>query len=87
MKTKDSELNPNHPITAAMSDQWHKVVALMMYSRGEREVVIPLADIARFADDKDVAVVIHDTGHSLVLRLVDMVEAERLAREAGGLVH
>lgn len=47
--TQNSELNPNHPVTMAVSDQWHKIVALLMYQRGETEVEIPVETIARFA--------------------------------------
>jgi hypothetical protein len=80
------ELNPNHPVTMAAHDHWHKIVALLMMQRGETEVEIPLAEIERHIGGEQKAVVIHDTGHSLILRLVTMAEAEKLAREAGGLL-
>ena len=83
------ELNPNHPVTIAAHDHWHKIVALLMVRFNETEIEIPLSEIMQFATDdpaKMKAVVLQDTGHSLVLRLVDMKEAEKLAREAGGLL-
>jgi hypothetical protein len=89
MKTKVSELNPNHPVTAAVSDHWHKIVALMMMQQGVEEVEISLAEIREMIPDdpaKMKAVIIRDTGQSIIIRLVPMSEAEKLAREAGGLL-
>lgn len=83
------ELNPNHPVTVSAHDHWHQIVALIMIQLDETEIEIPLSLIQQIAIDdpaKMKAVVLQDTGHSLILRLVSMEEAEKLAREAGGLV-
>lgn len=32
-----SEINPNHPVTQEMREQWHKIVALMMVHFGIKE--------------------------------------------------
>jgi hypothetical protein len=88
LKTKDSALNPNHPVTAAMEEQWHKIVALMMFQAGETEIEIPVATIERFAREKEgCAVAIRPSDTGLRLSLVDAAEAARLAREEGGLPH
>lgn len=84
-----SELNPNHPVTMAAHDNWHKIVALLMIHFNESEIEIPLSEIEKLISNdpsKMKAVVLHDTGHSLMLRLVSMSEAEKLAKEAGGLL-
>jgi hypothetical protein len=79
------ELNPNHPVTKGAHDNWHKIVALLMLHFEVSEVEISLQEIEMLASDdptKQLAVVLHDTGKSLVLRLTSMADAERLAREA-----
>lgn len=84
-----SELNPNHPVTMAAHDHWHKIVALLMAHFNVAEVEIPLSEVLKMASDdpaKMKAVVLQDTGESLLLRLISMAEAEKLAKEAGGLL-
>lgn len=83
------ELNPNHPVTMAAHDHWHKIVALLMMMREETEVEIPVSEIQKHLTDDPAemkVVVLQDTGRSLVLRLVTLEEGQRLAREAGGLI-
>jgi hypothetical protein len=83
------ELNPNHPVTMAAHDHWHKIVALLMAHFGVNEIEIPLSEVMALATDdpaKMKAVLLQDTGHSLMLRIVTMAEAEKLAKEAGGLL-
>lgn len=82
------ELNPNHPITRAAHDQWHKLLALAMFVTNHTEVHIREVDITNFLRKYN-AVVLDTTdekakGH-IVLKLVTLAEAEKLARKAGGL--
>jgi hypothetical protein len=61
----------------------------MMVHFNVTEVEIPLSEVLKLASDSPSemkAVVLQDTGHSLVLRMVSMAEAEKLAKEAGGLL-
>jgi hypothetical protein len=78
--------NPNHPVTKFMEEQWQKIVALLVLKTGDR-AVITLEEIRRMVDrpgGANVTVRISDeTG--IELRIVDDAEAERLAREEGGL--
>ena len=85
--TKGYELNPNHPVTSAMHDQWHKIVALLLHKSGEDETVITVEDIERFgrSDKVNGAVVIKEAQDGLHLRIVAADEAERIARREGGL--
>lgn len=82
-----SELNPNHPVTRALSLEWHKLCAIVMLKAGLAEVEITSADIDRLAEEmgENGAIVADARGGRLVLRFVDQIEAARLARLEGGL--
>jgi hypothetical protein len=77
------ELNPNHPVTQQVSDHWHKVCAILMAKMGVDHVVITPADIMLL--QQDCAITFQELHDGLHLRLVDASQAERIAREAGGL--
>ena len=80
------ELNPNHPMTSTMHDQWHKIVALLMLKLRQKHVEISAADIEKLVKNPS-AVTIQTKGEKLILDLVPMAEAERLAKKEGGLAH
>ncbi len=80
------ELNPGHPVTASLRDQWHKIVLLVMEKLGTTEVVITQQDINRALQDQDRAVLVHDRADGLHVRIITMAEAERLAKAQGGCV-
>ena len=78
------ELNPNHPVTVRMRDQWHKILALVMLKQGLKKVTITPEDI-RDGDGK-LNVAVGEFGNGLeVWLLVDDAEAVELARREGGL--
>jgi len=77
------EMNPNHPATQAMHDQWHKVCAILMAKLGEDHVVITMDDVRQL--DPETSIVFQELGDGIHLRMVGPEEAERLAREHGGL--
>ena len=83
-----SELNPHHPVTQSAHDHWHKIVALLMHKFDLGNVVLTPSDLdsleAKYAGKMPV-VVLHDKRDGLHLSIVDMAEAQRLARLAGGL--
>lgn len=79
------ELNPNHPVTRTMAGQWHKIVALLMAKFGQSHIEISAADIESALAGEMKAVTIRERDNAIVLDLVSMKEAERLAREEGGL--
>ena len=78
-----SELNPNHPVAAAMRTEWHKIAALLLAKTGNGHVVITEADLQLIPPGGGIA--IQELPDGLHLRLVDQVTAQRLARENGGL--
>jgi hypothetical protein len=84
------ELNPNHRVTAALHDQWHVIMAVLLHKHRHdlpRDVVITPDDIVRFqrAYPGHGAVVAHDKKDGLHLRLVQQDEANTLAASEGGL--
>ncbi len=78
------ELNPNHPVTAANREHWHKLCALLMVKQGLTTVEFTMADVARL-HGSDAAIVVDEREGRLRLHMMPMQEAERLAREEGGL--
>ncbi len=82
-----TERNPNHPVTRALHDHWHKLCAIALYTLGAPELEITEDDIAKFsaALGPGASIVADTRGGGLVLRLVNGAEAERLVRKEGGL--
>ena len=81
------ELNPNHPVTAGMRDHWHKIVALLMVKFNQRHLEISPSEIAKIADGSSGAIVVQVIDEKIVLDLVPLDEAKRLAKKEGGLPH
>lgn len=79
------ELNPNHPVTRELREQWHKLCALVMFKFGATEVRITTADMERFLNSGRANITMHPKGEVLTLALVTDAEAARLARKEGGL--
>ena len=81
-----SELNPNHPVTMAMHDNWHKIVAILLARDYNGKTEITQAEIQKWSQKYEGhSVVIKETEGKLKLWLVNQEEGERLIREAGGL--
>jgi hypothetical protein len=81
------EHNPNHPVTRAVHDHWHKIVAILL-SRPpyNGRTVITEEEIERWGKQYEGwSVVIKDSDQKLTLFRVDEKEGKRLAREEGGL--
>lgn len=80
------EVNPNHPVTAGMREHWHKIVGLLLHKLELGEVVITGEDLQAFErDHPDAVVMIHDRRDGIHLKIITNAEAQRLAREQGGL--
>lgn len=82
-----NELNPNHPVTQFARDQWVKIVALLMMMENKTSIQIPRHVIDKaFIKSGNLNVTIQfDDREGILLRLVGNEEAERLAKEEGGL--
>lgn len=78
------ELNPNHPVTTEIREQWYKLCAILMSKFGQTAVEITQADIDQFLTE-NMAIVADARGGRFVLRLMDRKEGESLARKEGGL--
>jgi hypothetical protein len=76
------ELNPNHPVTQAAHDHWHKLAAVLMCKFGLTHVVITVDDLKQLPDDMFITLQeLHDGLH---LTFVDEKTAHELARKHGG---
>ncbi len=81
------ELNPNHPVTNEMREQYHKLLAFAMWKVGMTELVVTSEDLTRFVEDHPggINIAVEPKGQVLKVRIVDDVEGARLARKEGGL--
>jgi hypothetical protein len=79
------ELNPNHPVTAEMREQWYKLCAIAMHKLGKTELRITVEDIQRFTDSGLANITVRPKGDVIILSLVSDAEAARLAKQEGGL--
>lgn len=75
-------LNPNHPVTRQVAEHWHKLCALAVHRAGGH-IVITSDDIHEITG---MAIQVQELHDGLHLRLISMQEAERLAREQGGML-
>lgn len=79
------ELNPNHPVTSKMHDQWHKIVLLLLARIPQMRTIITLEEITRIAEGGGVAITIKEVANGLELRAMTMDEGRKLAAQEGGL--
>jgi hypothetical protein len=83
-----TELNPNHPVTEELHEQWHKIVAILMLKMGVRELELHPEDVIRAVDQFSgtMPVLVADARNNrFVLRLMSYDEALALMRSEGGL--
>lgn len=83
-----SEINPNHPVTSAVHDHWHKIVAILMHKFELGEVVITGSDLESLRHAYPVgmpSVLLHDKADGMHIKIVTEEEARRLAAVEGGL--
>jgi hypothetical protein len=78
-------LNPNHPVTKEIDEQWYKICAVLMHKQGLTEVTITQADLESFLASGRANISVYPSGDIMTLRLHTDEEARKLAREAGGL--
>jgi hypothetical protein len=78
-------LNPNHPVVKEAEEQWYKLCAVLIHKQGLTEVKITSADLDAFMRSGRANITIHPSADTITLRLVTDEEAQRLARQAGGL--
>lgn len=77
-----SALNPNHEVTQAIAEQWHKLAAVLVQKAGGH-VVISTSDIIDLPEDS--AIVVQELHDGIHLRIVDGATARALAIAEGGL--
>lgn len=83
----EDELNPEHPVTRAVSEHWHKIAAMVMKQQGLCEVEITEETIRSI---NGLCIVMDGQDDRLVVRLVAeemaavMLEAENSKRDGSG---
>lgn len=79
--------NPNHPVTKAVNNQWHKIAALIMLKFGVTELEITVEDVDRLAKG-GMNIVFDARGtdyeRPVTLRIVDDKTAAELLKQEGG---
>jgi hypothetical protein len=74
------ELNPNHPVTQEVREQWHKIAAIMMNKLGITDLEITEADIEALNSNPR-AIVADARNNEFHIRLLPLKEAEAIARK------
>lgn len=84
------EVNPNHPVTQFMRDQWAKIAALIMWKLKVEKVTIESEEFEQFnclPDASMPTIVVHMHGKSVEVMLMPLDQATKYAqahKEAGG---
>lgn len=82
MPLDDDELNPDHPVTAALHDQWHKLLAVVMHRFKIENIVITKDDILAFDDEHpNCSILAHDKSDGLHLSIISRDAGEELVKE------
>jgi hypothetical protein len=79
------ELNPNHPVTRELREQWYKLCAILLWKSGATEVQITSDDIDGFMKSGLANITMHPKDDVITLGLVSDAETVRLSRKEGGL--
>lgn len=77
------ELNPNHPTTSAMRDNWHKIATVLVNRIPGKRTLLTFDEIKQL--ETGLAITIKDVGVGLELRVLTLDEAKKLASQEGGL--
>lgn len=80
MNENPDELNPEHPVTQTLHEQWHKIAALIMMKLGVKQVVITQADMDEFLKQEGSNIVLHAHADCMDIRIVGSEEAKRLVK-------
>lgn len=76
---RSDELNPEHPVTSALHEQWHKLCMILMDRLGESEILITEDEIKAWGEKyPDHAILAHAHKDGLTLKVVTMEEGRRL---------
>ena len=82
---KLDELNPDHPVTAELRQQWYKLLAVVMHKLDRRAIAITSEDITAMTNEFEAAggpaIIAHSRNDGIFLHLVSMREGEKIAKE------
>jgi hypothetical protein len=74
------ELNPHHPVTEELHEQWHKICLLLMKRLGKREILITVDEVNAAFDSPDKNIIAHAKHDGLHVILATNEEAETAIR-------
>jgi hypothetical protein len=77
-----SELNPNHPVTQAIHDHWHKLCGILVVKLGVTKVEITEQDIHAL---EGCNILFYEKDKKITLELVDDETARAIVEKEGGL--
>lgn len=83
------ELNQNHGVTVEMREQYHKLLAFMIwkFAHDSKRIIVTSHDLEVFIGDHPdgINLAVEPKGDILTLRIVNDKEGAALARREGGL--
>jgi hypothetical protein len=75
------EMNPNHPATQMLHDEWHTICAVLLAKLGG-SIVLSMDDVRLLKPGQ--AIVFQELDDGIHLNIVEMDEANRLVQREGG---
>lgn len=79
------EMIPEHQVTKALHEQWHKIAAVMMKKMGISYLHITDADLVSMG--KDTFIIVHGKPDGLHISLTDQKTAEAIISSDGRASH
>lgn len=78
------EINPEHPVTQELREQWHKICAVVLHKLKISYIGITAEDLTELGPD--VAVIAHAKKDMLEIRLMTLAEAKQYAKDHPGTI-
>lgn len=69
-----TEVNPHHPVTEALHDQWHSICMALLLRLKEKEIVLTVQDIQAMCASGYTAIIAHEKHDGLHLILATKEE-------------
>lgn len=76
------ELNPQHPVTQLLHENWHKVCFLLMKRFGQKEVMFTAQEIAMATSSAESSIIAHAKHDGLHIILATEEEAQEAVRRS-----
>lgn len=83
-----AEMNPNHGVTQELHDQWHKVAMVLLNKLGKKQIKITMQDVqdlTKIFPGEQPVIMFNAKDDHILLEIISFSEAEKLAKQVGGL--